>query len=111
MASSSRTASQDERSLYQAFRRLNPRGRRDVALRILKDEKLLADLYDHLLIKRAVDEPGASIPWPSNGSDRYDVLLRPAAARDLASLEPKLKARIEKALDRLRENPRPPGAK
>ncbi len=41
----------------------------------------------------------------------YEVLLRPAAARDLASLEPKMKARIEKAIDGLRENPRPPGAK
>ncbi len=41
----------------------------------------------------------------------YDVLLRPTAARDLASLESKMKARIEKAVDGLRENPRPPGAK
>ena len=70
MASSSKTASQDERRLYQAFRRLDPGGRRDIALRILKDEKLLADLYDHLLIKRAMDEPGAGIPWPNNGRDR-----------------------------------------
>jgi hypothetical protein len=70
MASSSKIASQDVRGLYQAFRRLDPRVRRDVALRILKDEKLLADLYDHLLIKRALEEPGPSIPWKNNGRDR-----------------------------------------
>ena len=70
MANSSKTATQDERSLYQAFRRLDPSVRRDVALRILKDEKLMADLYDHLLIKRAMDEPGPSIPWPKNGRSR-----------------------------------------
>jgi mRNA-degrading endonuclease RelE of RelBE toxin-antitoxin system len=38
----------------------------------------------------------------------FDVLLRPAAARDLAGLEHKMKARIEKAIDGLGENPRPP---
>ena len=70
MAGSSRTAAQDERNLYQAFRRLGPSERRGVALRILKEEKLLADLYDHLLIKRAMDEEGASIPWPKNGRGR-----------------------------------------
>ena len=70
MVSSSKTATQDEQSLYQAFRRLDPGRRRDVALRILKDEKLLADLYDHLLIKRAMDEQGESLPWSKNGRSR-----------------------------------------
>jgi len=41
----------------------------------------------------------------------YRVLLRPAADRDLESLEPKIKARVEKAISGLVVNPRPPGAR
>jgi len=69
MASSAKAASQAEHSLYEAFRRLDSKSRRDVALRILKDEKLLSDLYDHLLIKKAMDEAGPGIEWPNNGRE------------------------------------------
>jgi mRNA interferase RelE/StbE len=41
----------------------------------------------------------------------YRVFLRPAAVRDLESLEPKTKARIEKAITMLGDNSRPPGAR
>jgi len=41
----------------------------------------------------------------------YRVLLRPAAARDLESLEPKIKARVEKAISGLVVTPRPAGAR
>lgn len=70
MAGSAKAASPAERSLYEAFRRLDAKSRRDVALRILEDEKLLSDLYDHLLIKKAMDETGPSIEWPPNGRGR-----------------------------------------
>lgn len=54
---------QSPRSLYRAFRGLNRNHRKNMALRILRDQKLLADLYDHFLIGRALEEEGHSIPW------------------------------------------------
>jgi hypothetical protein len=36
-----------------------------VALRILRDQRLLADLYDHFLIQEALEEGGQSILWKS----------------------------------------------
>jgi hypothetical protein len=36
-----------------------------VALRILRDEEVLADLYDHFLIREAVEERGRSVAWGS----------------------------------------------
>jgi hypothetical protein len=36
-----------------------------VALRILRDEEVLADLYDHFLIREAVEERGRSVAWKS----------------------------------------------
>ena len=63
MGSSAKTSHNRFTDVYAAFRRLAPKKRRDVALRILKDEKVHSDLYDHLLIKRAMNEPGAGIPW------------------------------------------------
>ena len=41
----------------------------------------------------------------------YQILLRPRALRDLEGLPLKIKLRMEKAIDALRENPRPPGSK
>jgi hypothetical protein len=58
-----KTKPQGRSNVYASFRKLNSRRRRDVVLRILKDEKVLADLYDHLLIKQAMDEPGESVAW------------------------------------------------
>ncbi|PYV17946.1 MAG: hypothetical protein DMG21_06645 [Acidobacteria bacterium] len=70
MRASSKPAEPPTRRVYAAFRRLNSRSRRDVALRILKDQKLLDDLYDHLLIQRALAEPGVSVAWQCGGSGR-----------------------------------------
>ena len=41
----------------------------------------------------------------------YSILLRPAAIRDLKSLPPGIRSRIEKAIDRLVDDPRPSGAR
>ena len=49
--------------LYKAFRSMDSGSRRQLALRILKDEALLGDLYDHFLIQEAEKEKGRSIPW------------------------------------------------
>jgi hypothetical protein len=45
--------------------RLDPERRRRVAVRILRNQKILADLYDHMLIQRSLDEPGESVAWES----------------------------------------------
>ena len=63
MGNSTKAEAHKASEVYSAFRKLSAKRRLDLALRILKDEQVLADLYDHLLIKRAVDEPGASIGW------------------------------------------------
>ena len=41
----------------------------------------------------------------------YAIFRRPAAIRDLKALATEIRARVEKAIARLRTNPRPPGAK
>jgi len=41
----------------------------------------------------------------------YSILLRPAAIRDLKALPPEPRSRIEKAIDRLGDEPRPRGAR
>lgn len=48
---------------YKAFRSMDAASRRRLALRILKDEAVLEDLYDHFLIQEAEKERGRSIPW------------------------------------------------
>ena len=48
---------------YRAFVRLGPEPRRRVALRILRDQRVLADLYDHFLIQEALGEPGRRTSW------------------------------------------------
>ena len=41
----------------------------------------------------------------------YSIFLRPAAIRDLNRLPEEIRTRIETAIDRLSENPRPPASK
>jgi hypothetical protein len=54
-----------ESEVYRDFMRRDPARRRRVAARILHNHRILADLYDHLLIQRSLDERGASVPWES----------------------------------------------
>ncbi len=56
-------ADADSGDLYRAFRQLGQLERRRVALRILRDEEVLADLYDHFLIQDSLRAPGRSISW------------------------------------------------
>jgi len=58
-------ASTKHADVYRLFLRLGPGERRSVALRILRDEEVLADLYDHFLIREAVEERGRSVAWKS----------------------------------------------
>lgn len=51
--------------IYRGFMRLDPERRRRVAMRILRNQRMLADLYDHFLIQRSLDEPGQSLAWES----------------------------------------------
>jgi len=46
--------------VYKDFMRLSREHRRHLALRILRNERLLADLYDHFLIQRSLEEPGTN---------------------------------------------------
>lgn len=49
--------------IYRAFRRLDGDKRRQVALRILRDQRVIADLYDHFLIQEAFRQRGRSTSW------------------------------------------------
>jgi hypothetical protein len=51
--------------IYRGFMRLAPERRRRIAMRILRNQKILADLYDHFLIQRSLDEPGQNLAWGS----------------------------------------------
>ena len=51
--------------VYKDFMRLNREHRRHMALRILRNQRILADLYDHFLIQRALEEPGQHVAWES----------------------------------------------
>jgi hypothetical protein len=53
----------DAAVFYKAFCSMDSTSRRRLALRILKDEALLEDLYDHFLIQEADKAKGRSIPW------------------------------------------------
>ena len=61
-----------EIEVYRDFMRLDREPRRRIALRILRNQRILADLYDHLLIQRSLDEAGHNLAWESytreNGS-------------------------------------------
>jgi hypothetical protein len=50
-------------TVYRDFKRLDREPRRRIAIRILRDQKMLADLYDHFLIQRSLDEPGQNVDW------------------------------------------------
>jgi hypothetical protein len=60
--------------VYRDFKRLDREPRRRIAIRILRDQKMLADLYDHFLIQRSLDEPGQGVDWEAyarqNGTGR-----------------------------------------
>jgi hypothetical protein len=58
-------ASTKRADVYRLFLRLRPGERRSVALRIVRDEEVLTDLYDHFLIREAVEERGHSVAWES----------------------------------------------
>ena len=58
-------ASQRSSDFYRAFLELDRDCRRRVALNILRNQKVLADLYDHFLIQNALCEPGRSASWKS----------------------------------------------
>jgi hypothetical protein len=51
--------------IYRGFMRLDPERRRRIAMRILRNQRMLADLYDHFLIQRSLDEPGQNLAWES----------------------------------------------
>lgn len=63
MKSSTRRAKTSEpvADVYRAFMSLDRGHRRTAALRILRNQGLLAELYDHFLIERALREGGQSI--------------------------------------------------
>ncbi len=56
--------------IYRGFMRLDPERRRRVAIRILRNQRMLADLYDHFLIQRSLDEPGQNLAWESYARDK-----------------------------------------
>ena len=57
--------SRGDGDFYRAFLALD-RGRRSrIALRILRNQEILADLYDHFLIREAMREKGRSVSWKS----------------------------------------------
>ena len=53
-----------EIGFYEHFIRLDRERHRRIAVRILRNQKLMADLYDHSLIRRSLDEPGQNVAWP-----------------------------------------------
>ena len=53
----------DDVEVYRDFMRLDGERRRRIAMRILRNQKMLADLYDHFLIQRSLHEPGQNLAW------------------------------------------------
>jgi hypothetical protein len=51
--------------IYRGIMRLDPERGRRVAMRILRNQRMLADLYDHFLIQRSLDEPRQNVAWES----------------------------------------------
>jgi len=68
----SKTAEQSssETEVYKHFMRLSRDHRREIAMRILRNQRVMADLYDHFLIQRSLDEPGQSLAWESYSRSR-----------------------------------------
>jgi len=52
-----------ESKIYRAFRSLARDERRKVALRILRDQSVLADLYEYFLIQESLSGRGRAISW------------------------------------------------
>jgi hypothetical protein len=48
---------------YRSFLRLGREDRRSVALRILRNQRVLGDLFDHFLVQDALRQPGADASW------------------------------------------------
>ena len=46
---------------YQSFLRLGREDRRTVALRILRNQRVMGDLYDHFLIQESLRESGPNV--------------------------------------------------
>jgi hypothetical protein len=73
-ASKTRQAPIADNEVYRGFMRLDRERRRRIAMRILGNQRMLADLYDHFLIQRSLDEPGQNLALESyarkNGSGR-----------------------------------------
>ena len=63
MSSTSTVKGPREQEVFRAFQRLDARRRRRVALRILRDQRILGDLYEHMLIEEALRERGKSASW------------------------------------------------
>ncbi|HTS68483.1 MAG TPA: hypothetical protein VMO17_05835 [Terriglobia bacterium] len=56
---------------YRRFLKLGREDRRSVAVRILRNQRVVGDLYDHFLIQEAMQEPGADISWkPRTGPEK-----------------------------------------
>jgi hypothetical protein len=62
-ASKAAQNSAPEIEVYRNFMRLDPARWRWVAVRILRLQEVLADLYDHLLIQRALGARGGNVTW------------------------------------------------
>ena len=60
-----------DNEVYRGFMRLDRERRRRIAMRILGNQRMLADLYDHFLIQRSLDEPGQNLAWESYARE-YD---------------------------------------
>lgn len=52
-----------ESKIYRAFRNLAQDERHKMALRILRDQRVLSDLYDHFLIQESLSERGRATSW------------------------------------------------
>jgi hypothetical protein len=68
-----RAASRQKAEFVATFRNLSRSQRRELALDILRDQKVLADLYDHFLIQEAIREDGRSTSWKANRRPRHSA--------------------------------------
>lgn len=62
--------------VYGAFLRLDWKGRRSVAMKILGNQRLLSDLRDHFMIRDAMRERRPSIRWSGSAVFRFSETLR-----------------------------------
>jgi hypothetical protein len=57
-----------EIEVYQGFMRFGREHRRRIAVRILRNQKVLADLCDHFLFQRSLEERGPNLAWEPYGA-------------------------------------------